>query len=279
MPHDHRTEIVVGVVVTIALLILIFGIMWGKQFEWFSERQRIVVRFEDIKGLERGDPVFVRGLQKGTVEYIGLEADGVIVRLSIDRDVLLFSDLRIVVESVELMGGKQITVYPGESGQPADLSRSHGGETGSDVQTLFTDARKTMARIDSVLTQIGTFLEQDRLERIVENVEESSALARKMLAENRESLRNTVKRLGDMTRSLQEDSTVVRLGGLFSKIDSTLTQIIHLSMLAESENGTIGKLLQDRWLYDQLLKTASDLNALVEDIRENPKKYIRVSVF
>lgn len=279
MPHDQKTEVVVGVVICIALLILIFSIMWGKGFNWFSDRHLIVAQFEDVRALERGDPVFVRGMQKGIVERIELHAKEVEVLLAMDDDVALYSDLKLVVESRELMGGKQITVYPGKSGVPADLSKTYRGEVGSDIQSLFLKAQTTISRADSVLEQVGSFLTQERMVQIVKNMEETSSLARDMLAENRKALRSTVQRIDTMTRSLQEDSTVVRLGDLFTKIDSTVTQIIRLSDLVENEDGTVGKLLGDRWLYDQLLKTAADLDALVQDIQANPKKYIRVSVF
>ena len=100
-----------------------------------------------------------------------------------------------------------------------------------------------------------------------------------ILSENRQGLRLTVNRLEELTQAIHEDSTVIRIGDLVTRLDSTVYLMKCIAVKMESEEGTWGKLLQDRWLYDQLLKTSADLDSLITDIMKNPKKYIHVSVF
>ena len=279
MTTEKRTEVFVGVIVTIAVMILILGIIWGKGMDIFSGRMGLHVRFDDVRGLKRGDPVLVRGVIKGEVERISLVSDFVDVHFWLNEDVTLFSDLQIAIENQELMGGEQLTVYPGHSGESADINRIFHGDSRADLVRLFNDIELMISKADSVLEKTNRFMEKDPLSGILENIEETTLLSSKILSENRRGLRMTVERLDKMTRVLERDSTTVRMSRFVTRLDSTVSMMKRVAMQMESEEGTIGKLLKDRWLYDQLLKTTSDLDSLLLDIKNNPKKYIHFSLF
>jgi phospholipid/cholesterol/gamma-HCH transport system substrate-binding protein len=82
-----------------------------------------------------------------------------------------------------------------------------------------------------------------------------------------------------MTRALHDDSTAYRFGNIVSRLDSTVLLVKQVALRMESQEGTVGKLLGDRQLYDRLLKTTAGLDSLITDIKANPKKYVHVSVF
>ena len=279
MTAENRTEVLVGVIVTIAVMILILGMIWGKGMDIFSSRMGLHVRFDDVRGLKRGDPVFVRGVIKGEVERISLVSDFVDVHFWLDKDVMLYSDLKISIENQELMGGKQLTVYPGISGESADINCIFYGDSRADLVRLLNEIELTISKVDSVLEKTNRFMEKDPLSGILENIEETTLLTSKILSENRRGLRLTVERLDEMTRVLERDSTIVKMSRLVTRLDSTVLIMKRIALQMESEEGTIGKLLEDRWLYDQLLKTTSDLDSLLLDIKNNPKKYIHFSLF
>jgi len=279
MMAERKAEVLVGFTVALALLILVLGVIWGKGVEFLARHAFLTVRFEDVRGLEKSDPVLVRGIRQGRVEKVVLRNEFAEVRLRIREDVPLYSDLRITVEDRELMGGKQVAIDPGKSGRSVDLRGVFYGETRGDVRMVLVRAEDVLSRADSVFLQIETFLEEGRLSRVLQNVEETTDQAKKILAENRRNFRLTVERLEKLMRGLQEDSTAVRLGVVVTELDSTICLMKRVVLQMENEDGTLGKLIHDRWLYDQLLKTSVNLDSLIDDIRANPKRYFHVSVF
>jgi len=279
MMEKRKTEVVVGIAVTLALLILILGIIWGKGVDLFSHRVWLVVRFENVGGLERGDPVVIRGLKQGEVETIVLKPECAEVRLWIKENVPLFSDVRVTVESKELMAGKQVAIDPGRSGRPVDLHNILYGESKGDITELFSGVGKIVARADSVFRRLEIVLDKELFTHSLENVKETTQQAGEMVKENRQGIRLAIQRLEALTQRLQEDSTAVRLGEVVTQLDSTVLLIHRIALRLEKEEGTLGKMIRDRDLYDQLLKTSADLDSLVSDIRSNPKKYIRISIF
>jgi phospholipid/cholesterol/gamma-HCH transport system substrate-binding protein len=276
---ERKAEVLVGITVTLALLILLFGVIWGKGIDIFSRRVNFTVRFEDVQGLEKGDPVLVRGIKQGEVERIVLRAKYAEVRLWIRENIPIYSDLRIAVEMKELLGGKQITIDPGKNGQPVDFHQPFYGEMRGNIKELLMSTERTLSRTDSVVWHLKAFFEQDRLSKVLQSIDEVTNQAKEILTENRQDIRLTVQRLEEVTRAIHEDSTAIRIGDLVTQLDSTVYLMKSIAVKMESEEGTLGKLLRDRWLYDQLLKTSSDLDSLITDIMKNPKKYIHVSVF
>ena len=114
---DQKTEVFVGITITIAILILVLGLIWGKGLKLFSSRGEYIAQFRNVKGLEKGDPVVVRGVDRGQVDRIVLKSDCAEAHFWISKDIPVFTDAKIVIENQELMGGKQLSVNPGQSSQ------------------------------------------------------------------------------------------------------------------------------------------------------------------
>ena len=279
MNEERKTEIVVGLVVTIALVILIMSIVWSKGKAFSFRRTVLIVQFDDVRGLEEGDPVLIRGVKQGEVERIELRPGFAEARMWIRSDVVLFSDFKVAVEMEELMGGRQIVIDPGTSGRPADPNQSVKGTSQGDAMELIVRADEVLSRADTLFQQVSALMDTDRFSRVFKNLEETTGQAKTMLAENRQGLRLAVERLEAMTRSLQQDSTATRLGAVVARLDTTAGLMKRVAQRLEREEGTLGKLLRDRELHDQLLKTTTDLDSLITDIKTNPKKYIHVSIF
>jgi len=279
MTEERKTEVIVGLVVTCALLILILSIVWSKGKAFTFRRVVFSVRFEDVGGLEEGDPVLVRGVKQGEVERIELGSGYAEVRLWVRADAPLYTDLKVAVEMEELMGGKQIVIDPGTSGLPADPDKIYIGEGRGDAMALIRRAGDMIARTDTVFQHLRTFMDSDRFSRVLQNMEETTGQAKSILAENRQDFRTAVERLEAMTRALHDDSTAYRFGNVVNRLDSTVLLVKQVALRMENQEGTVGKLLGDRQLYDRLLKTTAGLDSLITDIKANPKKYVHVSVF
>ena len=276
---ERKTEVAVGLIVTAALLILVLGIIWGRDVDILSRRTFLIIHFNNVYGLEKSDPVLVRGMKQGEVDRIILKSEYVEVHLWIKQHVLLYSDMRVTIENRELVGGKQISIDQGRSGLAADIDKVYIGEVDGDLGLLLIKVGEVLADVDDVLGRLKVVLVPDHFENILQNVEEATIRVRELIAENRQGLRATMQRFEEMTQRFQEDSTITHVGNVVTQLDSAVYLIKKIAVQMEQGDGTFGSLLRDRVLYDQLLKTSCNLDSLITDIKTNPKHYIHFSLF
>lgn len=286
MDAEKRTEVLVGVVVVFGLVALVLGLIWGEGLKVFEKRHELTVHFSDVRGLEPGDPVMIRGLKKGEVESIVLFPDFVEVRLWVKGTVELFEDLLVCVEDRELMGGKKMTLFPGTVGRAADFNRIYQGTARSDMMLLMLKVERVLSRADTVFMQMHRLAENAPVGALFDRVESTLAVAEAMVQENRSGMGRSMRRLDGFTAQLEADSTAQRIGRLTGglnrltgRMDSTLTAVRALALQMQDSSGTAGRMLSDAALYHRMVTTVSSLDSLIVDVKRNPKKYLKVSVF
>ncbi len=285
--NRHTTEIKVGLAVLAAFAVLIVGIMWGKGIKFRAERYPIIVHFQNSAGLENGALVLVNGVPKGKVTRITLAPDHVAVRCLIDKDVRLLTDYRIVIETVQLMSGKVVTILPGTDGHLVHTEIPLRGLPSmgiSDVVALIDefsdDFRMVLTNMNSVLTNldliVGDSANQIHLSRSLSNLDRSSAETVQLIAENREALSRTIMRLENTLEILEgvAESSKGKLDRSFAKIDTTTALLQALAGdlrgitgSIQAGEGTLGRLVTDPELYERLVTTAADLDSLIIQIR------------
>jgi phospholipid/cholesterol/gamma-HCH transport system substrate-binding protein len=276
---ERKIEIIVGLFVSVAVLGLILGVVWGKNFQFFSNRQHLNLLFDNVRGLETGDPVVVRGLERGGVERINLNDQDVEVQIWFEPDVRLYSDFYAIIETKEIMGGKQITLYPGTSGKPAVITDPVKGEVQGDFNSLFAQADNLFSELDTLLHETRDLLTNTKIENILAHIEITSEQTRSLISEIRQPLISSVKQIESVSERFHSDSTAAKMAGLISKLDSAAVAFHKISLRIEDQEGTLGKLVRDKALYEDLITTTEHLDSLLVDIKKNPKKYIHVSVF
>ncbi len=279
MDQERRREWIVGIVVTGALLILVLGIAWAKRAHFFSHRTQLIVRFETVKGLEPGDPVTIRGIDQGEVESIELGSGFVNVKLRLRGKPILFADTEVFLADRDVMGRKEILIEPGKGPERLPSDAVLYGKVRLDILGLLPVAGQLIHRMDMLLENLRTILEPTRLNRVLNNVEGSSTEIQEMLKENRMAIFKTLQQLEDITRTLKEDSSAFRLRNTLTRLDTTLEILKRLGTRIEQKDGTLYKLITDRELYDHLLHTSRDLDSLIQEVKKNPQKYVRVSIF
>lgn len=279
MDKEKQMEIWVGIVTCLGLCMLVFGILWGKGLSFFNNKQQVSILFHDVHGLETGDPVVVRGMEKGKVFSVHLLDSGVSVRIEVDADVTLYDDMTVVVQSKELMGGKQIAIQPGNSGVPADLSKLYTGTFSGDPIALFARAESLINQVEADLKQVNPALIQGELIALLAQLELTAKNTDVLIQQNKRAITETVRHMKTLAEQFEQDSTLTRLGLLIANLDSTSRKLNRLIVSANSGEGTIAALLQDSTLYENMKSTTASLDSLILDVKKNPKRYIHVSVF
>lgn len=145
-----KHEIRVGLTVIGAMLLIYSIITWAKRMHFFSpEEVYYNMVFDNVSGLLEGDPVTVRGYTAGRVIDILPEPEGVRVRISLDQQIRLQSDVYGEIQIKELMGGKQMALFQGKSGREYDASAPIPGRTSMDFSSAFSRMGELMNELDT----------------------------------------------------------------------------------------------------------------------------------
>lgn len=297
---DNRTiELRVGIVVAIAAIILFLGIIWIKEYRFNVERYKYGVLFPNVGALSVADPVTVLGVKKGTVESIILSGGDVLVTFNLTTDVKLKKDAKFTVMNIGLMGERFVDVSPGHSSELLDLSKPVEGfyDTGIPevmgmAGQMLDEIRRLVAHLEGIF---GTEWSQESFRETIKNLRKLSTDLVTLLDRNKDKLEKTATDLSYTSSELKNlldknkgklQSSVDNFTASSAKLDTITTTLSSLSVSLknltqkiESGQGTFGKLVNDSTLYNDLRKTTQNVDELITDIKKNPKKYLKVSLF
>lgn len=296
---SRSTEFKVGLTVLVAIVTLIVGIVWLKEMSLHAEKRVYRVAFSNTGGLAASDEVRVNGLRKGQVRDMRLVGDHVVVELELAKDVTLTHDSRVAIRDLGMMGEKVISIDLRSTGLaygPRDTVPGDYEPGLNDVMTRLGGTADAMADMASDLRDLTHRLNRDgQLEQVVGNFNATSQELRALVTENRTALNRTLRnfsdasetakslttdREGQLRRALDDFSSAAeKMDRLSGRLDSLRVVVQTVATRVNSGEGTLGRLVNDQRLYDDLSSSVSSLRSLIEDIKKNPKKYFKVSVF
>lgn len=295
---SRTTEFKVGLTVLFALAALGWGIVWVKGYRYGREVTEHRVYFPNVGALSAGDPVAVNGVTKGKVLELDLEKGQVLVRFELDRSIDLRSDARFAVKNIGLMGERFIEITPGTADAPFDDGQTVVGQFDTGIPEVMGMMGQMIGEVRDLVSVLSTSVEGApeafrRADSTVVDLREAARILSSLLEENRDRFQSaavdisatakTLRRTVD-ARSKQVDSTLDRMAlaserilSAAARFDTLSDQLRTLAEEVQSGQGTLGALVKDPSLYDDLKRAASDIDALVADIRANPDKYVKVS--
>jgi len=298
-------ELKIGIFAVSVLILSFFMINYLRGKDIFNREIELVARYDDVEGLVESAPVFIKGYKAGKVTEVFYDSvqENFRVTCSVIKDFRIPSDSRMLIYGVDIMGGKGIRIDLGSSA----MSAEDGAELSSASEPALLDG--LASGIGPLMEKVGNTL--DSLNVAVSGVnrmlsEENQANIAGTLA-HLESTMSDISALASAVggRSEELDSFMANLESLSTKLlgtvdnaDTVLAGVTSvIDMLDESDirgvissfqellenindpDGTIGKLLVDGSVYNSVDALLNDVDALVRKIEENPKKYIRISVF
>lgn len=292
------TEFKVGLTVLLAIAALGWGIVWVKGYRYGKEVSQYRVYFQNVGALSAGDPVAVSGVTKGKVLALDLEQGQVLVRFEIDKAIQLKSDATFTVKNIGLMGERFIEIYPGISPAPFDDAQAAQGQFDTGIPEVMGMMGQMIGEVRGLVSVLSTSVEGApeafrRADSTVVDLREAARILSSLLAENRDRFEAAVVDIEATAKSLrhtvdgktrQVDSTLDRMAqaserilSAAAKFDTLSGQLRTLADEVQSGQGTLGALVKDPSLYEDLKRAAADIDALVADIRANPEKYVKVS--
>lgn len=307
MKISNETKVGALTIVALALLFIGFNYLKGKNV--FSTSKKIHAVFTDLGTLEKSNEVKINGLPIGSV-YQKQEKDkdvsAVVVTINLTRDVNIPKNSVAYISS-SLVGSSFIVIERGDSKQMLEdgdtiQTRLETGILGdvkaqldptiSSVRMILDSLKKTLGAVNSTLDAPT----RENLRQTVANLNESSASLKQLLNQEQGLLVNTLQNIETLSSRLKDNTgeltATIKNTRKFSEqlaslelkstSDSLSVLINELKTMASSLNrgeGTMGALLKDRKIYDQLNQAILSAEILLDDLRAHPKRYVNVSVF
>lgn len=286
-------EIKIGLFVVVVLVASFFLINYLRGEDILDKEIELVGQYEQLYGLVPSAPVFIKGYKAGEVSEVNYDKDAgsFDVRCSILKDFSVPDDSRMVIYSVDIMGGKGVRIDYGSS----EVSAADGdtlctgfeqdliGGLGENIAPLFEKVTATLDSLDTTISSVNAILS----DKNAASIGRTLAHLESMIAD----LRSVAESVGDQSGELEAFISNLsafsgRLDGIALEADSAIAEVTEVldTLGAFIENidgseGTLGKILYDPTLYDSVDSLLSDINSLVRSIKENPKKFLKISVF
>ncbi len=298
MAARTNVEFRVGVVALLALAILLVSLYWLQGYKLERNAQKVNVLFKDVGTLSVGDRVTVSGVHRGKVNRLSLSERGVQVELLLYRDVILHRDAQFVIKNLGLMGERFIAIEPGADKVMFDTAVVARGsyDTGlPEVMGLMGEMITELRNLVSTFRRtVGSDSSLEKFNRMVGNMEQMSHSLSQYVSRNEVKLDQTAENFLNASREFNRmftrnsvliDSTAQRMDRASVRIESFTGQLDTIARSARTfadalsnGDGTLQLLAEDRRLYDDLRKTANNVDELINDIKANPRKYINLKV-
>ena len=289
-------EIKIALVAIVGILVMYFGINFLKGMNLFSTNNAYYMTFDDIQGLGASTPIYADGYKVGTVdglEYDYKENGPIKVKVDIIKDLRIPQGSKAEIVK-DLMGNLQVNLLlannPRERVEPGGIipGAVNGGMMDK-AANLVPVVEKMLPKLDSILTSVNALLADPALAASLHNVEtitsnltvSTSELNTLMAGLNKQVPGMIGKANGvlDNTNRLTANLASLDVQGTLNKVNQTLESAHQFTEKLNSNQGSLGLLMNDTKLYDNLTSTMGHADSLVIDLKAHPKRYVHFSVF
>jgi phospholipid/cholesterol/gamma-HCH transport system substrate-binding protein len=308
MKISNETKI--GVMAVVALAALILGFNWLKGSSLFEHSKKLYAVFDNVEGLEVSNAVQINGLTVGSITSIN-ESDkdlsrGVIVTITLKKDVHI-PDNSVAMINSGFISSATITITKGfsnkylDNGDTVETKKKPNllSQVQANIDPIIVKLGGTLTSLDSLVEVVGSMFDprtKNNFSAIVANMSTSSAELQRLLNDQTGALASSLKNLNQFTANLNKsnehisstmdnvDKTTAHLASAkipeaVDGLNATLTDLKNTIQRVNSTNGSLGLLINDKRLYNNLEATTRSLNTLLDDFRVHPKRYVNISVF
>ena len=289
-------EVKIALTAIVAIVVLFYGLQFLKGLTVFSNDDSYYVTFTDVSGLSASSPVYANGYKVGVVKDIiyDYSPEGKIVAvMGLDKNMRVPQGTRAEIAS-DLLGNIKVNLVLGKD----PLHMLAGGDTisgsaeegmMSKIGAMMPAIEAIIPKLDSIMTSLNILLADPALRNTLHNVEgmtgnlNSTSQNLKALSAslNRDVPGMMTKANGvlDNTQQLTQNLSQVDVVALTESVNKTLENVEEMTKKLNSNEGTLGLLMRDATLYNNLSSTAASADSLLIDLKAHPKRYVHFSVF
>lgn len=296
-----------GFIFLLAIVFLVYGLKYLKGLNVFQSNKPYYAIYDDIDGLQIGSSIRLNGFNVGMVNNIVLSSNNkLLVTLNINSVDSIPKNSVCKIVNQDLMGTKGVSLVLGKSdlfAKPGDtlqsgIENSLQDEVNAQILPLKNKAEELIGSVDSLLTVVAAVLNKNtrkNLSNSIKSLDETFSILSQtmikvdsMVYNNDKRVSKIILNLESITTNLNDSSSGIKpiLHNLSlisdslsnSNIGSLVENINNISNNISSGSGSLTKLMKDDKLYNNLEKSTSELAELIEDIKNNPKRYVNFSI-
>ena len=294
MNKKFSKEIIIGIVTILSLVLLYIGVNYLKGINMFKPANYFYVSCTNVKDISISTPVFVEGFKIGlvrSIEYDYSSVNKIMLEISLDKGMKINKGSYVSIGSTLLSGAELyiiLNTFSGEYLRPGDIleGRIKGGMMSSVEEELLPAVAVMLPKLDSILVGLQALVNNPALSQSLTNLErttkqlESSSIQlnsflRKDVPEISAGLKMTTSNLSLFSENLNR----LELEQSINSLNSTFGNLNELTLRLNSKDNSLGLLLNDSLLYNNLNRTMENASGLLFDVKQNPKKYVRFSLF
>lgn len=289
-------EVKIALTAIVGIVVLFYGLQFLKGLNVFSTDITYYVAFDDVSGLSPSSPVYANGYRVGVVKSLNYDYNPqgkIVAELDLNKNMRVPHGSHAELAS-DLLGNIKINLVLSED--PINMI-GHGDTIPGEMEMgMMTKVSKMlpaiehmMPKLDSIITSLNTLLADPALRNTLHNVEgmtgnlnATSAELKSLSASlNREvpGMMNKANGVLDNTQQLTGNLAAIDVEGMAAKVNQTLANVEQMTQKLNSNEGTLGLLMRDATLYNNLSSTAASADSLLIDFKAHPKRYVHFSVF
>lgn len=289
-------EVKIALVAICGLVILFFGMNFLKGLNLFSSSNKYLISFKDISGLAASSPIYADGYKVGVVKNIIYDYNntgGTVVEAEIDNRLRIPKGSSAEIVS-DMLGNVKVNLLlatnPRERVNPGETIQGgiNDGALGK-MKDMIPTVMQILPKVDSIVTSVNMLLANPAIAQSLQNVE---AVTGNLTVTTRR-LNNLLATLegsvpGMMTRTdsilhnantLAKNLNQIDVAGTVARVDETLANVEKFTEQLNNNQGTLGLLMRDPALYNNLNSTMRSADSLLIDLKAHPKRYVHFSLF
>ncbi len=298
-------EVKLGMAIFVAVVVFVGGVIYLRGTDFQKREYALTIYYNNVNGLQEGNPITIAGLAVGKVQDLKLVGNVIAVKVQIQDKVRFPVDSKAFIKSSSLMGGKLIAITPGLSSRMLKDGDTLSGSYEADLTELTSTLAPISSNVLGILERVNTtFDEKTRtnIQGIISDLNQTAAELEGVIRDQGKHLDYAMGNFGAFSANMSEFAVNVDSMAMSQRanIDTSMTTIrmVAYNLQQASENlkattlslnvvlskiekgqGTLGKLVQEEKLYNDIDSLTSNLNVLVKDLQQNPGRYVKVSVF
>ncbi len=296
-------EIKTGIIVIGGILLFILGFSYLKSTPLFDNSKTLYAIYQHVGGLQPGTQVTINGYNVGTVNNIKFnDASGsLLVTFSVNNEFTFSKNSLAELYDTGIIGGKAIQIRPvfddspmAQSGDTltsntrpglTDLVQSKLAPLQQKIEGAFTNADTLLMNVNQVLdAKTKNDLRESiaGLNKLMKSLDGSAEVLNSLLKNNQGKLDSSLTNFNQLSENfakLSDSLNNAGLGRTLTSLESTVSNLDKILTQIEKGDGSLGKLMKDEQLYNNLNNASKELDLLLQDFRLNPKRYVNVSVF